>query len=70
MFSIQAIDSFQTKLLRTEINKARSDEKNVELKLERSRGAVQRGIDEKFWPSVIMYLSLRGQSLRGPILGD
>ena len=61
VFSNQAIHSFQTKLLRTEINKARTVEKNVEVKLERARGAVQRGVDEKFWPSVIKYLSLRGQ---------
>ena len=61
VFLNQAIHSFQTKLLRTEINKARTVEKNVEVKLERARGAVQRGVDEKFWPSVIKYLSLRGQ---------
>ena len=61
VFSNQAAHSFQTKLLRTEINKARTDKKNVEVKLERARGAVQRGGDEKFWPSVIKYLSLRGQ---------
>ena len=61
MFLNQAGHSFQTKLLRKEINKARTDEKNVEVKLERARGAVQRGVDEKFWPSVIIYLSLRGQ---------
>ena len=61
MFSNQAIYSFQTKLLRTELNKTRTDEKNVQVKLERAIGAVQRGVDEKFWPSVIKYLSLRGQ---------
>ena len=61
VFLNQAVHSFQTKLLRTEINKARTDEKNVEVKLERARSAVQRGVDEKFWPSVIKYLSLRGQ---------
>ena len=61
VFSNQAVHSFQTKLLRTEINKARTDEKNVEVKLERARGAVQRGVDEKYWPSGIKYLSLRGQ---------
>ena len=61
VFSNQAVHSFQTKLLRTEINKARTDEKNVEVKLEMARGAVQRGVDEKFWPSVIKNLSLRGQ---------
>ena len=44
-----------------EINRARTDEKNVAVKLERARGAVQRGVDEKFWPSVMKYLSLRGQ---------
>ena len=61
VFSNQAVHSFQTKLLRTEINKARTNEKNLEVKLERARGVVQRGVDEKFWPSVIKYLSLRGQ---------
>ena len=47
MFLNQVVHSFQTKLLRTEINKARTDEKNVEVKLERARGAVQRGVDWK-----------------------
>ena len=61
VFSNQAVHSFQTNLLRTEKNKARTDEKNVEVKLERERGVVQSGVDEKFWPSVIKYLSLRGQ---------
>ena len=40
LFSIQAVHSFQTKFLRTQINKARADEKNVEVKLDRTRGAV------------------------------
>ena len=60
-FRTKWVRSFQTKFLRTEINKARRDEKNVEVKLERERGAVQRGLDEKFWPSVMKYLSLSGQ---------
>ena len=55
MFSNQKVHSFQAKLLRTEINNAGTDEKNVEVKLERSRGAEQRGVDEKFWPSVMKY---------------
>ena len=61
MFLNQAVHSFQTKLLRTEISKARTDEKNVEIKLERARDAVQMGVDENFWPSVRKYLSVRGQ---------
>ena len=61
VFLNQAVHSFQTKLLRTEINKPRTDGKNVEVKLERARGAVQRGVDEEFWPSVMKYLSLWGQ---------
>ena len=48
VFSNQRIHSFQIELLRREINKARTDEKNVEVKLERARGAVQWGVDEKF----------------------
>ena len=59
--SNQAVNSFQTKLLGTEFNKARTDEKNVENKIERARGAVQGGEDEKLWPSVMKHLSLRGQ---------
>ena len=46
-----------------EIKKARTDEKNVEGKLERARGAVQRGVDEKFLPWVMKHLSLRGTKL-------
>ena len=61
VFSNQALHSFQTKLLRTEINKAGTDEKNVVVKLERRRGAVQRGVDEKFKLLVMKYLSLMGQ---------
>ena len=34
---------FRKKLIRTEMNKARIDEQNVEKKLERARGAVHRG---------------------------
>ena len=62
MFLNQAVHSFQTKFLRMEINKARTDEKNVEGKLERARGAVQEGVDENFCPSLMKYLSLRGQT--------
>ena len=61
MFSNQVVHKFQTKLQRTEMNKTRTDEKNVEAKLERARGAVQRGVDEKLWPSVMKQLCLRGQ---------
>ena len=61
VFLNQTVHSFQTKLVRTEMNKARTDEKKVEVKKERARGAVQRGVNEKFWPSVIKYSSLRGQ---------
>ena len=61
VFLNQAVHSFQTKLVRMEMNKARTDEKKVEVKKERTRGAVQRGVNEKFWPSVIKYLSLSGQ---------
>ena len=63
VFSNQAVHSFRKKLVRTEINKARTDEKNVESKLEMARGALQRSVNAKFWPSVMKYLSLRGQSL-------
>ena len=55
MFSNQVVHSFKKKLLGTEINMARTNDKNVEVKLERARGAVQRVVDEKFWPSVMKY---------------
>ena len=61
MFSKQAVCHFQKKFLRTVTNEARTDEKNVEVKLERARGAVYRGVNEKFWPSLMQYLSLRGE---------
>ena len=61
MFSNQAVHSFQKKLLRTKINKAKADEKIVKNKLERAKSAVQRGLYEKFWPFVMKYLPLRGQ---------
>ena len=41
VFSNELVNSFQTKFLRMEINKARTDEKNVEVKLERARGVVE-----------------------------
>ena len=63
VFSNQAVNRFQKTLLRTEIKKARTDEKNVEGKLERARGAVQRGVDEKFLPCVMKHLSLRGTKM-------
>ena len=45
---LRAVHSYQTKLLRTKTKKARTDDKNVEGKLENARGAVQRGLDEIF----------------------
>ena len=50
MFLNQVVHSFPTMFYEQRITKARTDEKNVEVKLERARGAVQRGVDEKFWP--------------------
>ena len=61
MFSNQAVYSLQTKLLRTETNKARADEKNVKGILERASVPVHRCVDEKFRPPILQYLSLRGQ---------
>ena len=57
---ISKLKKFSTPL-RTETNKARLEEKNVEGNLERARGAVQPGVNEQFWTSVMKFLSLRGQ---------
>ena len=61
MFSNHVAQSFQTKRLRTEINKASTADKNVGGKLERAKGVVQRFVDEKFWHLVMKKLSLREQ---------
>ena len=60
-FSDQAVHSFQLKLLRTEINQARSEEKKIDDDLAKAREVVRRGIDEQWWPSIAFYLKLQAR---------
>ena len=57
VFSDQAVHSFQLRLLRSEISQANADRAKASGKLVKSREVVRRGIDEKWWPSVIFYLN-------------
>ena len=55
VFSDQAVHSFQLRLLRSEISQADADRAKASGNLVKAREAVRRGIDEKWWPSVIFY---------------
>ena len=56
IFSDQAVHSFQLRLLRSEISQANADRAKASGNLVKAREVVRRGIDEKWWPSVIIYL--------------
>ena len=49
--------SFQLRLLRSEISQANADRAKASGNLVKAREVVRRGIDEKWWPSVIFYLN-------------
>ena len=55
VFSDQVVHSFQLRLLRSEISQADADRAKASGNLVKAREAVRRGIDEKWWPSVIFY---------------
>ena len=57
VFSDQAVHSFQLRLLRSEISQAIADRAKASGNLVKAREIVRRGIDEKWWPSVIFYLN-------------
>ena len=57
VFPDQAVYSFQLRLLRSEISQANADRAKASGNLIKSSGVVRRGIDEKWWPSVIFYLN-------------
>ena len=57
VFSDQAVHSFQLRLLRSELSQANADRAKASGNLVKAREAVRRGIDEKWWPSVIFYLN-------------
>ena len=54
VLSDQAVHSFQLRLLRTEISQANAERA-------KAREVVRRGIDEKWWPSIIFYLNLQAR---------
>ena len=55
--SDQAMHSFQLRLLRSELSQAIADRAKASGNLVKAREVVRRGIDEKWWPSVIFYLN-------------
>ena len=55
VFSDQAVHSFQLRRLRTEISQSNADRAQASGTLVKAREVVRRGIDEKWWPSVIFY---------------
>ena len=54
VISDEAVHSFQLRLLRSEISQANADRA-------KAREVVRRGIDEKWWPSIIFYLNLQAR---------
>ena len=57
IFSDQAVHSFQLRLLRSELSQANADRAKASVNLVKAKEVVRRGIDEKWWPSVIFYLN-------------
>ena len=53
--SDQALHSFQSRLLRSKIRQANADRPKPSGNPVQTSEAVRRGIDEKWWPSVIFY---------------
>ena len=60
-FSDQGLHSFQLRLLRSEISQANANRAKASGNLAKAREVVRRGIDEKWWPSLIFYLNLRAR---------
>ena len=57
VFSDQAVHSFQVRLLRSQLSQANADRAKALGNLLKAREVVRRGIDEKWWPSVIFHLN-------------
>ena len=53
--------SFQLILLRSEISQANADSAKASGNLAKVREVVRRGIDKKWWPSIIYYLNLQSR---------
>ena len=56
VFSDEAVHSFQLKLLRTEIGRAKEDSGRAAEDLGKVRDIVRRKIDKRLWLSVINYV--------------
>ena len=59
VFSDKAVHNFPLRLLRSEISQTSADWAKTSGNLAKAREIVRRGIDEKWWPSVIFYLNLQ-----------
>ena len=57
VFSDQAVHTFQLRHLRSEISQANADRAKASGNLVKARELVRRGIDEKWWPSVLFHLN-------------
>ena len=55
-FFDHAVHCFQLNLHRTEINTARIDDKIISDKLRKATVLMQRGVNEKLWPSVLHFI--------------
>ena len=53
--------SFQLRLLGSEKNQANADRAKASGNLAKATEVVRRGLDEKWWPSVIFYLTLQAR---------
>ena len=61
VFFGSGLHSFQLRLLRSEISHANADRAKASGNLAKAREVVTRGIDKKWWPSVIFYLDLQAR---------
>ena len=59
-FSDQAVHRFQLRLLRSEISQAIADRAKASGNLVEVKEVLGRGMDEKWWPSAIIYLNRQG----------
>ena len=57
VFLAEAVHSFQQRLIRSELSQASADRAKASGNLVKAREVVRRGIDKKWWPSVIFYLN-------------
>ena len=69
VFSDQAVQSFQLRLLKSELNQANADRAKASGNVVKAREVVRRGIDEKWWPSVIFYLNRQARCSVNNLMG-